>query len=155
MSPGYIFLTIFLANVYWQNDYDERLKFECPNKQAVQRIRSMYNNYFKDRRWRLDCGTVTNTLYSYCAWTDYLNRFDEPLNYNCPTDQVLIGAKSYHNNWFEDRRWGFRCCKANGYKTSNCYQTGYINEWDAEMDFGVTGNRAFVGLYSYHSNQYE
>jgi hypothetical protein len=27
----------------------------------------------------------------------------------CPTNQVVTGAYSYHSNHYEDRRWAFRC----------------------------------------------
>ena len=40
----------------------------------------------------------------------YLNNFDAPVNFTCPSGQVLVGTDSIHDNGTEDRRYAFTCC---------------------------------------------
>ena len=40
----------------------------------------------------------------------YVNAFDQPVEFTCPADQVMVGESSYHNNEPEDRQYRFRCC---------------------------------------------
>eukprot|EP00091_Calanus_sinicus_P010859 TRINITY_DN2490_c0_g1_i6.p1 TRINITY_DN2490_c0_g1~~TRINITY_DN2490_c0_g1_i6.p1 ORF type:complete len:208 (-),score=45.89 TRINITY_DN2490_c0_g1_i6:77-610(-) len=45
-----------------------------------------------------------------CQSTNWVNNFDQHLNYKCPGNKVLVRAESYHTNGTEDRRWKFECC---------------------------------------------
>lgn len=145
---------IVIAQMQWQNTWDSRLHVSCPNGKAFQRVLSVHSNHHEDRLWQWDCGTVSRS-HMDCHWTGYVNKFDGPMQFNCPSNQVLAGAISKHNNRKEDRRWKFRCCSARGYYTKNCYLSGFINHWDKKMHYGVGGSRAFVGLYSFHNNRKE
>ncbi len=40
----------------------------------------------------------------------YLNSLDGLLNARCPTNQVMNGLYSYHNNTTEDRQFAYYCC---------------------------------------------
>lgn len=45
-----------------------------------------------------------------CNPSAFVNKFDQPVNFQCPSQQVLIGTSSIHQNGVEDRRFAFTCC---------------------------------------------
>ena len=49
-------------------------------------------------------------------------------------------------------RFRFYCCGIVGIQTGSCAETGYINNWDAVMDWSVGGSHYIRGFYSYHDN---
>ena len=140
----------------WQNEMDHPLLVSCGRKQALQRVRSYHSNDHEDRRWQWDCRAVAKLDWSYCYWTGYQNTWDQPFVFECPHNRVLTGVNSYHHNKHEDRRWRFRCCEAPRHFKENCDWTGYINNWDTNIDFNLIGTqRVFVGAFSYHHNTHE
>lgn len=44
---------------------------------------------------------------SELAW---VNNWDHPIDYVCPSGQVMVGMNSIHHNSYEDRRYRFACC---------------------------------------------
>ncbi|XP_068673806.1 hemagglutinin/amebocyte aggregation factor-like [Montipora capricornis] len=93
------------------NEYDKTLSFKCPLNGFVTRVSSTYNSYYKDRKFSFRC--CRN--YRYCAYdcqvTHLLNGWDQELNYRIPVGYFLVGARSEHNNHYEDRRWKFEICR--------------------------------------------
>ena len=145
----------FFTKEGWQNNFDGRLDFTCPNNQAMYRVRSEQSRGHRDRRWEWSCRTVltgsTKFLASGCQWSGVQNGYDLPVMFQCPADNVLTGVKSVHNNGKEDRLWEFRCCSAKDYKTHDCYLTNWINDWNGKMDHSVcSSTQVFTGAYSYH-----
>ena len=127
-------------------------------KRSTCSIYSEHDNYYEDRRYRIGCIQVSIPPYELedCVWTDYVNDWDEEVDYECPTNKVMTGMASVHDNHKEDRRWKFRCCGTkNGYTTS-CSQSDFINDWDEPMAFYLGGTTTvFTGVYSVHDNHYE
>ena len=70
----------------------------------------------------------------------------------CNPNYYLCGVYSYHENWAEDRRWNFKCCRSPNHYLLNCGITGYVNGWDGPMDYRVGGTQVITGVYSYHDN---
>lgn len=97
----------------WVNDWDKVLSFTCPTNQALCGVSSYHNNGKEDRRWRFQCCRVASNFYlKKEAFTGYLNKWDEPIEFFCPSaDEVIVGMYSYHDNGKEDRRWKARCAK--------------------------------------------
>jgi len=95
----------------WANRYDKKFSFSCPTNHALFGVKSIHSNHNEDRRWKfLCCGLSSNAYMKTGGWTNYVNGWDDRLNYQCPgSNEVLVGVSSYHNNRFEDRRWKFRC----------------------------------------------
>lgn len=142
----------FGAHTQWQNDYDKGLHVECPEGHAFNRVQSKHDNSKEDRVWQWDCTSIASTNWEGCEWSGYQNEFDLPLFYQCPADYVMTGVDSYHDNGPEDRRWSFRCCKAPNHIAQQCSLSGWINDFDASMDYKVNSPRVFAGAYSHHNN---
>merc|ERR1712025_242846 len=45
------------------------------------------------------------------GWGSYANSWDNPVNFNCPSGQAIVGMYSVHDNRKEDRRFQFTCGK--------------------------------------------
>nr|XP_034332018.1 hemagglutinin/amebocyte aggregation factor isoform X2 [Crassostrea gigas] len=96
------------------------------------------------------------------------NDFDQPLDFQCPSDLSFISRfKSTHSSFYEDRRFDFDCknvpavsgsvtCNWSGLNFRNCQWTDYVNSWDSNVDYYVpAGSYVIRGVSSYHSNYYE
>ncbi|XP_073706335.1 hemagglutinin/amebocyte aggregation factor-like [Garra rufa] len=82
------------------------------------------------------------------------NRYDGLLNFNCPGGQSISSITSEHNNKHEDRIWDFGCQATYG-QTSQCYWTGYVNDFDQVLMFECPPQHVITGMISYHSNAHE
>ncbi|XP_028417035.1 hemagglutinin/amebocyte aggregation factor-like [Dendronephthya gigantea] len=130
------------TNFYWT------WKLDCPSGQSVRHISSVHSNYHEDRSWTFTCRSDPVTQ-STCSWSGWVNLFGEMILYQCK-DGVIAGVQSYHNKYHKDRRYSFKCCKAKSY-TRICTWTGFVNNWDGYVTYGVRHNYYLVGLFSYHS----
>ena len=140
----------------WQNNYDGVLNVECSDKQGLYRVVSQYSSPTRDRQWQWDCHEVTKTTFTECYWTDnWENVWDEPFFFQCPANYILTGVNSIHSNYYEDRRWKFRCCHAENHFTKNCFASDYINDWNQFIEYSVDQSYVFTGVYSYHVNAKE
>ena len=159
-------LSSILAELQYQNQYDQKLVAHCPEGDGMYRVHSVHNNKREDRVWQWDCHHILKSGYHIlkdgypnnrvekptCRKTGYVNSFDKPMHFNCDSNQYIAGVESYHDNGREDRRWKFTCCSAFGHKTYSCYKTGYVNEFDEELNFQAEYNEVITGVYSYHDN---
>ena len=94
--------------------YDKPFNFSCNDYEHLSGILdSEWSGHHKDRKFNFECqkGFVTTE----CKWSNkkgaYVNNWDGDLKYECPSDSLITGLESEHNDWFEDRRWNFKCCK--------------------------------------------
>ncbi|KAH9492476.1 hypothetical protein Btru_029195 [Bulinus truncatus] len=115
------------------NGWDQEANFNCPAGQIISHISSIHSNYYEDRRWEYRCRTPRGTgAVGYCI------------------DSVIkVKSPMY------DRTFGFRCCKIGQRVPSNCYSTGYVNNWDSPMDFNVPEGKAITQVFSFHKNFHE
>ena len=60
----------------WANDYDGYLYFECPEGQAINHMMSIHDNGPEDRIWAFECAALEHG-YEACAWSGYVNNYDE------------------------------------------------------------------------------
>lgn len=67
-------------------------------------LRSEHDNRKEDRRWDFRCRD-TFTVTPSCFDSGYVNDFDLTLNFQCPSNYVIAGMSSYHDNRKEDRRY--------------------------------------------------
>uniref|UniRef100_A0A673GB32 Uncharacterized protein n=1 Tax=Sinocyclocheilus rhinocerous TaxID=307959 RepID=A0A673GB32_9TELE len=104
----------------------------------------------EDRRWEFGC-QATFGQSAECYWTNYVNDFDQALLFECPAEHVMTGTSSYHNDYFEDRRWRFYCCRS-PCVTKDCHWTSYVNSFDEYFTWTVPSRNILVGAQSYHQN---
>ncbi|GFR61561.1 hemagglutinin/amebocyte aggregation factor [Elysia marginata] len=152
-----VVLSVTWADDQFDNAWDGPLNFECPAGEFISSVYSVHNNQREDRRWRLGCSAAPyGAIMPKCSWTeDYVNSWDEPISFMCPTDYAVAGIQSYHDNRFEDRRMKFKCCKPLAYKTLSCTLTPYLNEFDGELNYTVPNLRVLTGWFSVHQNRQE
>uniref|UniRef100_A0A8C8C3L9 Uncharacterized protein n=1 Tax=Oncorhynchus tshawytscha TaxID=74940 RepID=A0A8C8C3L9_ONCTS len=129
----------------WQNSYDQPLDFNCPSGQSISRIVSEHHNKHEDRMWDFGCKATFDSA-TNCFISSYVNDFDKPFNYQCPSHQVITGMNSYHDNKHEDR---------SNFCTDSCQWTNYVNWFDEAFTFNVPPNFYLIAVESYHDNKYE
>ncbi|XP_074649188.1 uncharacterized protein LOC141904498 [Tubulanus polymorphus] len=146
-------LGICHISVAWKNDWDQPLNFECPNYQHIQWFKSRHDNYYEDRQFDMSCRSGYVGI--DCSWTGYLNDWDGVLSFVCPQNGIVTGFQSYHDNYREDRRWKLRCCNLVTKPGLSCHWTGYLANWDKQIDYLFPAGQAMVGMYSKHDNRRE
>ncbi|KAK3804421.1 hypothetical protein RRG08_006720 [Elysia crispata] len=97
------------------NDWDEAITFMCPPNQLLAGVYSVHNNDFEDRQMKFKCCKDSNYKTYSCELSDYLNEYDEVLDYNVPNGFVLTGWYSVHSNKREDRRHKMETCRYRAY----------------------------------------
>ena len=118
-------------------------------------MHSHHNNHHEDRKFGFVCRSTPAIDRNRCHWTNYLNSFDQELDFT-KGNIAITGAESYHNNHHEDRRWKLRYCYLrNGYVAFSCGKTGYVNGFDQDISYSVPKDRILTGMNSYHSNKHE
>ncbi|KPP58221.1 hypothetical protein Z043_123973, partial [Scleropages formosus] len=120
---------------------------------SIQHKRGTHHNHHEDRLWGFECKNTFDSSPD-CHWTYYVNDFDQEFSFECPSNYVLSGMESYHENKHEDRRWKFYCCRINNFCNSNCQWTPYVNNFDETFDFYVPTQNYLVGTGSYHNNHH-
>ena len=93
------------------NSYDKKFTFECKPDHAITGFLSWHNNHNEDRRWTIRCCRVHGASLLVKDWGGYRNNWEENLDYECNSDEVVTGLYSYHSNSYEDRRWKIRCAQ--------------------------------------------
>ncbi|KAK6468709.1 hemagglutinin/amebocyte aggregation factor-like [Huso huso] len=84
----------------------------------------------------------------------WVNSYDQPLHFTCPTYQSINHIRSVHDNKHEDRLWDLTCGAA--FDTSpSCSWSTYVNGFDQDIDYSCPGQSIISGMYSYHENRYE
>ena len=136
----------------YHNDWDQRLTRYCNEGDGIYLVESEHDNRREDRRWRLECRNVVQNSPQTYSWTSYVNNFDEPILFMCGRDEYLRGVDSYHNDYYEDRRWRFYCCHSPGYTTKSCEISDYVNSWDEPMSFQARIGTVITGAFSYHND---
>ncbi|GFO25163.1 hemagglutinin/amebocyte aggregation factor [Plakobranchus ocellatus] len=101
--------------------------------------------------------TIFITVLLFAAASgQFVNDWDRPFTFQCRHGYVLKSVYSEHSNHKEDRRWAFRCSRApNGAFPTRCYWTGYVNYWDAVMNYVCNRDFVIAGVHSVHDNRRE
>jgi hypothetical protein len=99
------------------------------------------------------CGTKSKVIMSLSmSWSGYQNVFDSNLNYL--TSDAICGINSYHDDDYEDRRFGFQTCKAEDssfYPIDNTNTIG-TTDFDASWSLYCDSDKVMGGLHSEHDN---
>ncbi|XP_048463734.1 hemagglutinin/amebocyte aggregation factor-like isoform X1 [Rhincodon typus] len=138
----------------WLNEFDDKLLFTCASFSTIGSVSSQHHSYYEDRLWDFQCKTTFSELPT-CSWTNYVNNFDEEFTFNCPFGSIISGVEAYHENYYEDRRWKFYCCRVNNACNDQCSWTDYLNYFDDYFSWKVPDLTYLVGVSSYHNNYRE
>ncbi|KAG8548660.1 hypothetical protein GDO81_024662 [Engystomops pustulosus] len=84
----------------------------------------------------------------------WVNDYDQVLHFECQSHQSINLIISIHDNKREDRVWDFSCQNTFNYPGS-CYWTGYVNDFDRELNFICPFGSVLSGMDSYHDNSKE
>lgn len=91
--------------------YDHPFRHQCGGSEVLAGMKSVHSNWYEDRRWQFMCRPISVPLIN-CRWNSFwVNDWDAPLDYSVPSNFVLSGVYSVHDNWRDDRRWKFRVCQ--------------------------------------------
>ena len=153
-APEGMEFDIFAESQY-QNNYDQPLDVRCGTGAGMHHVQSVYDGGHRDRRWTWHCKSLKLNANTQCAFTDYVNHFDEPMYFMCGSNQYFAGVYSYHDNGREDRRWRFTCCSTQGLNIYGCRLAGYANGFHTHMNFQVGPDEVITGAYGYHRNDRE
>jgi len=107
-------------------------------------------NYHVNADPTTDC--CVRKIYLSRTLSDYKNSWNGRLSYTVPTNRMITGFYSNHNNDREDRRWRFYSGSASGV---SCHAGGWstwANQWEGSLSFTCKNNQALNGVYSYHNN---
>jgi len=93
------------------NSWDGRMDYRCWANGAISGLISVHDNGREDRRWKVRCCNLGNGgKYQVKSYrTQYVNNWDGGMNFRCPSNEVLVGIYSHHDNHREDRRYKFYC----------------------------------------------
>jgi len=91
--------------------YDLPINLVCPDNKVLRHINSIHNNNYEDRIFQIGCQDFVGGATDMCFWTPDVNNWDMAFDFECPSQYVLKGISSYHDNTTEDRRWKFYCCR--------------------------------------------
>jgi len=148
-----------LSKAWNANNWDETLRWWCPNNRPISRIQSEHSSWYGDRRfdYRCEAHPLLSVSSTTCRWTDdWINDYEESINYSCSGAGYVSGFESKHSNWYEDRKWKVKCCSGSGTCLTECRTTGYVNGWEGDMDFRVPNGYLIKTVRtSEHSYWYE
>jgi len=120
------------------NGWDGIMDYKCKANHAMSGLQSWHDNRREDRRWKVRCCDLSNNrrymISSYM--TGYVNGWDGRMNYKCPSNEVLVGLYSHHDNHKEDRRFKFYCGTViTGYKSPNLHGVSRRSEVQRQSYF--------------------
>ncbi|XP_067832211.1 hemagglutinin/amebocyte aggregation factor-like isoform X2 [Heptranchias perlo] len=139
------------AEKRWLNDY-QMLHYVCPHRASISIIVSQHSNKTKDRVWDFACKTSFRGLIN-CSWTDYVNNFDEGINFSCPSKSLICGLENLLDDKHKDRRWKFYCCQGDDVCLTRCIWTPYINKYKEYFSWQVPEGSHLVGTVCYNDDQ--
>ncbi len=142
----------------YSNNYDGVLSFQCPKGHAVYYVHSVHNNYYEDRKWTFKCRKAVRIGYPVTCESGMEDKnwdWDKKLHFPCPWNSYIGGIYSYHNNYYNDRKWTYTCCSAPCHEYDLRYYYTAKSNYDATFTEEVTGEEdVFRGMYSDAANNY-
>jgi len=163
MINFYAFLLIVALGDYtvhstlsgWVNDWDGDMQWSAGSNRMITGLYSVHSNGREDRRWRFYHGSINKVHCESPYWTEPLNSEDQAISASCLHNEAVSGFKSKYSNRKEDRVWYLQCCSLTNVALKDMGLSGYLNDWDAVLDFRCEDNEVLTGVYSVHSNAHE
>ncbi|BFZ22716.1 hypothetical protein BsWGS_25754 [Bradybaena similaris] len=101
------------SSCYWTNYLNgliQWVQYACPGNEVLNGIKSYHVNYHRDRRFKVQCCTVTNLIPRNCHYTNYINDWHQAMSYHVPAGKVIKGVISKPCSRRRDRRWKLFIC---------------------------------------------
>lgn len=94
------------------SQFDKPFTLECPSEMVVTSLQSVHSNYYEDRSFTMRCNYAQGlrAVPSSCSWKAWVNAYDGPLNFVCPSGTAIFAMAAQHSNHYEDRVFGFKFC---------------------------------------------
>ncbi|XP_033728762.1 dermatopontin-like [Pecten maximus] len=93
------------------NSYDNFFSYVCPNNGLLNGFRSVYDIYYRDRRWEVQCCPIINRGREQCHFTEYLNSYGSSFEYTVPHGEFVRGIRSTYAGLENDRRYAYEVCE--------------------------------------------
>ena len=94
---------------------------------------------------------ISLTQLTSCRWMPQ-NALDQMLIAHCPDGFAVTGFRSLSFSVpSKDRQFSVRCCKS-ATVSKTCKFSGYINGYDAVMNYNAPNGEIITGIYSHHAN---
>lgn len=98
----------------------------------------------------LEVGVVV-ALSLFLGVESWVNDYDKPFTFTCPSHQSINRVVSHHDNGAEDRKFDFQCTKYTE-GTESCFWSEYANNFDQPVAFQCPNGGVMDGVSSYHDN---
>ena len=79
------------------------------------------------------------------------NEFDQRHDFVCASGKPIIHVSGHHDNGKEDRIYCYGC-QTTSRSTSDCYDTGYVNGFDATLNTQCRPDYYISAVWSEHDN---
>ncbi|XP_065933600.1 dermatopontin isoform X1 [Magallana gigas] len=95
--------------------------------------------------------TVVVALSLFLGVESWVNDYDKPFTFTCPSHQSINRVVSHHDNGPEDRKFDFQCTKYTE-GTESCFWSEYANNFDQPVAYQCPNGGVMDGVGSYHDN---
>ncbi|XP_078064272.1 hemagglutinin/amebocyte aggregation factor-like, partial [Mustelus asterias] len=136
----------------WLLDGTKGMSYVCPRGGSISIIVSQYSNKTNERVWDFACKATFRGIIN-CSWTDYVNSYDEGINFSCPSDSLISGVQNLQSPTQRNRKWKFYCCGRWSVCFANCVWTEYVNKSNEYFSWLVPEDFYLLGVVRYHDNQ--
>ena len=143
---------------YWNNQWDGRLEYYAKyndKRAAVSSMSSTHNNDYEDRRFKFRVTVPEGDTSLTERPFGNINSYNEDSSVDCPPNWALTYIASSHSNYYEDRKWSYKCGNFRGWHVGECNWTGWVNDYDKTFTFDCPGEKVMGGMKSVHSNYYQ
>ncbi|XP_028413491.1 hemagglutinin/amebocyte aggregation factor-like [Dendronephthya gigantea] len=147
---AFLLLLVHAMSIMAGTNFDGEWTIQCPAGQSIYHVSSVHSNHHEDRSWTFTC-RANSKITNNCQWSGFVNSYDHEIIYQCPSG-LISGVHSRHSNHHEDRQFNYKCCRTTSNALRHCSWTGYVNNWDAYMNYHAPWNKFLVGMNSHHNN---
>jgi len=92
-----------------ESQWDDPFSLECPPGWVITGLASHHDNGREDRKYKIQCSKVLDSSKMVLhEWGDYLNDYDDKLEFNPAKNRFIVGFGGVHSNTDEDRKFNFR-----------------------------------------------
>ncbi|XP_078668273.1 uncharacterized protein LOC144909819 [Branchiostoma floridae x Branchiostoma belcheri] len=168
-----------LADCVWTdyNDLDADIEVPTLDNYFFTGARSQHHDHAEDRNWSYQrcklkqtaCTMARHTavaVFVLCVFLllpanvapvagPWVNGYHRWFGFSCDhRNQFISGLFSRHDNGWEDRRFKIECrnLTITPEQYGSTFESGYLNEYDAEVDFECPSHGVLRGVQSAHSD---